>query len=151
MANIKGKKKGVRMIKKIKDFQNNGLNISQISRALGVTRNTVRKYIKTSSVETLSPAKAYEAPWAKDVDWEHVKTETNHGVMLSHYWEENIDEKKQITYVSFWREFKRRHPNIPIDMHKTYEPGVRMEFDYKGRDKGFGYVDKVTGELDRVY
>ncbi len=32
-------------------------------------------------------------------------------------------------------------------MHQCFQPGERAEFDYKGKDEGFGFVDIETGEL----
>jgi hypothetical protein len=37
------------------------------------------------------------------------------------------------------------HAISGLDLHKIYEPGLRCEFDYKGRDKEFGYFDSVAG------
>ncbi len=146
MTNLNGKKKGVRMIAKIKKFHDDGLNISQIARVLGVTRGTVRKYLKPDLSENIEP-KVYVAPWSHLINWKHVESETNFGLALSDYWEENVSDKNQITYVSFWREYKRRFPNIPIDLHKIYEPGLRCEIDFKGKDSGFGFINSETGEF----
>ena len=145
MSSKQGKAKGVRMIDKIRRLHEQGLNKSQISRALGVCRNTVSKYLGASGVKELKPA--YSAPWSDSVDWKLVKEETNRGVKLQHYWEDHIQAEGLVPYVSFWREFKRRFPEVPIDLHKVYEPGLRCEFDYKGRDADFGYFDGKGGEF----
>lgn len=146
MTAKQGKPKGKRMIKEIKRLQDLGMSKSQISRSLGICRNTVTKYLKTSGVAELGKTE-FTAGWSGSINWADVKEKTNAGVKLSHYWEQNIRDGSGITYISFWREFKRRFPNIPIDLHKIFEPGLRCEFDYKGRDKEFGYIDSVSGEF----
>jgi hypothetical protein len=52
-----------------------------------------------------------------------------------------------VSYVSFWREFKRRFPIIALDYHKEFPPGERCEADYKGVDAGVGYVDAYSGDF----
>jgi hypothetical protein len=47
-----------------------------------------------------------------------------------------------VPYVTFWREFKRRYPEVPLEMHKIHPPGERSEADYKGDAPGLGFVDK---------
>ena len=144
-----GKKKGVKMINEIKKYKEQGLNLSQISRALNVSRNTVKKYYKQlhSAVQE-DTVKTYQAPWSEKVDWAHVLREKSLGMQLAHYWEQNIESDiGGISYISFWREFRRRYPNIKLDMHQTFRPGERCEFDYKGKDSGFGYVMASTGEF----
>ena len=146
MSATRDKPKGVRMINEIKRLHKQGLNKSQIAKVVGTSRNTVRKYLNTDE-GTRELAAPFSAPWSNKIDWEDVKTKTNDGVKLSHYWEQYIDLDERITYISFWREFKRRFPSIPIDLRKVYEPGQRCEFDFKGRDSGFGYFDRVYEEF----
>ena len=57
------------------------------------------------------------------------------------------DPLKQVGYTSFWREYKRRFPQAPLEFHKTHPPGERAEFDYKGARPGFGYHDYSTGRF----
>jgi transposase len=143
---IQGMKKGVKMINEIKKYRDRGLNISEIARVLKTSRNTVKKYLKQGAHE--GSAKAYQAPWSSQVNWAHVLREESLGVQLAHYWEQNIESVIEgVSYISFWREFRRRHPNIKLDMHQAFTPGERCEFDYKGKDSGFGYVTPETGEF----
>lgn len=150
MQKAKGKVKGPRMIHEIKRLS--GLNLSQrkIAAALGISRNTVKKYLELGAKIPSPTKEPYSAPWATRVDWNQVKSETELGVCLYHYWEERIDVEgavsgAAISYTSFWREFKRRYPAIPIDFHKIHPPGERCEMDYKGETRGLGYTDPATG------
>jgi len=137
------------MINEIRKYKERGLNKSQIERALNISRNTVKKYLKQiGPANQTCSNKPYEAPWSDKIDWKHVLRERDLGVQLAHYWEQNIEsELEGISYISFWREFRRRYPNIKLDMHQTFSPGERCEFDYKGRDQGFGFIDRETGEF----
>lgn len=146
---IQGKKKGVKMINEIKKYKERGLNLSQIARAMNISRNTAKKYHKQlSSKAAENEVKPYQAPWSGNLDWAHVLREKSLGVQLAHYWEQHIEpEFEGVSYLSFWREFRRRYPNIKLDMHQTFRPGERCEFDYKGKDSGFGYVIIETGEF----
>jgi transposase len=147
MQKAKGKVKGTRMIHEIKRLSGLGLSQRKISAALGISRNTIKKYLASCSEPAAKTA--YSAPWAGGIDWTRVKSETELGVCLYHYWEEHIvttgsASDAAIGYISFWREFKRRYPLIPIDFHKIHPPGERCEMDYKGETRGLGYVDPVT-------
>jgi transposase len=149
MQKAKGKVKGPKMIHEIRRLSELGLSQRKIAGALGISRNTVIKYQQeVSGSENQKPV--YSAPWSSNVDWTKVKSETELGVSLYHYWEESIDAEKEgvkIPYSSFWREFKRRYPSIPIDFHKTHPPGERCEVDFKGETRGLGYIDSLTKDF----
>lgn len=157
--------KGPRMIKEILRLHEMGLGSERIAQALSISRNTVRRYIRKHKLalaegtppplhDALSPpaSKPYEAPWAGLVDWTVVKRRTQEGVQLRHFWEEEIQsgdgiELKTVSYVSFWREYKRRFPAVALDFHKEFPPGDRCEADYKGEEKGFGFYDPIDGRF----
>jgi len=152
---LNGKQKGQRMIKEIWRLHQIGLGKGKIAKALGVSKNTVKKYIKQKNDGTSNTINkntvSYHAPWSDVIDWQNVRSATNRGIQLQHYWEDHIQKAldKQICnipYVSFWREYKRRYPDIPIDFHKIHPPGERCEVDYKGDSHGLGYINKTTGE-----
>jgi transposase len=141
-----------------------GLSIKAVARTLGIARNTVREYLRAheaaahngEGAATAAPSVAgkqitpvYSAPWSMAIDWPAVRTATlTHGTKLSHYWEEHLPAGQPvIPYVSFWREYKRRYPEVPINFHKTHPPAERMEIDYKGQDEGLSFVDRRTGEI----
>ena len=147
MKRSNGKCKGPRMIQEIKRMNELGISRRKIALALSISRNTVDRYLEISDAPAVAPV-AYSAPWSARVEWSSVKTATEKGVCLHHYWEESSQAtpgEDFVPYVSFWREYKRRYPMIPIDFHKTHPPGERCEVDFKGESKGLGFTDKNTG------
>ena len=140
------------MIAEIQRLKAMGLGKRAVSRLLKISRNTLRKYWEPGEegVSTESGA-SYRAPWSDRIDWEAVKKKLGQGQTLLHYWEEfrevlsPEDPVQQVSYVSFWREFRRRYPESPIRFGKDFEPGSCVEIDYKGSPPGFGYIDPRTG------
>ncbi len=106
--------KGPRMIKEILRLRDMGLSKRMIAKALGCSRNTVDKYL--AEPEPLAPQPEYQAPWSEHIDWQLVSQETAKGTPLVEYWEARVEplEGMTIPYVSFWREYKRRFPHVPI-------------------------------------
>ena len=148
MQRAKGKVKGLRMIHEIRRLNALGISKRKIAGALGVSRNTVTKYLNNEGAGGCRKVE-YSAPWSAEVDWVSVKAATERGVCLYHHWEEEIvagTGSPLIPYTSFWREFKRRYPQIPIDFHKIHPPAERCEMDYKGETRGLGYTDPKTKE-----
>jgi len=166
-------RKGPRMIQEIQRLKSLGLGKKTVARALGISRNTVKQYwelgaqsgataersatveLQTTAAET-SVAVArprYEAPWAGRVDWPAVKQAVDAGEALAVWLEDRQREGGEgsalrgVPYTSFWREFKRRYAEVPLDFHKTHPPGERIEFDYKGQRPGFGYTDVQSGRF----
>ena len=77
---IRGKKLGVKMVNEVKKYKERGLNNSEIARVLGVSRNTVKKYLKKlSHGSTLESSKPFSAPWAVQINWQHVLNEKSLG------------------------------------------------------------------------
>ena len=98
------------------------------------------------------PPAVYVAPWANQVEWKLVAEGISRGQSLADHLESYQSQLdlghvlKAIPYVTFWREYRRRYPKVDLVMHKNYQPGLRAEADYKGREPAFGYIDKKTGE-----
>lgn len=170
-------RKGTQVIREIHRMKKLGLGKKEIARALGISKNTVKKYLKTeatgggylidarpsvteatnvasTAVAAIAPAaKRYSAPWSGELNWDEIKTATDEGEQLALWWEEHLaslgegHHLRAVPYISFWREFKRRYPQAPLDFHKTYPPGQHAEADYKGARPGFGYYDTKTGKF----
>lgn len=151
---LRGIAKGSRMIHEIRRLRALGLGLKKIAAALRISKNTVKKYLDadTDSVSTAVSSRCqYIAPWAHLVPWDDFHQATAAGESVSRLWEDHMVPSSDptwsgVSYVSFWREFKRRYPNVPLELHKTYHPGVRAEADYKGDAAGLGYTDLSTGE-----
>lgn len=140
------------MIQEILRLRGLGLSKRMIARALNCSRNTVDKYFESDSAAAASapPPKRYQASWSERIDWDAVRSFTGKGDPLRAFWEErviNVEGQDSIPFVSFWREYRRRFPQIPLDFHKNHPPGERCEIDYKGFDAGFGYLCPKTAEF----
>ncbi len=145
----KGKTKGPRMIHEIQRLKDMGLSKRMIAKALGCSRNTVDKYLADAASSVEQAPKEYKAPWSESVLWTAVESATSRGMALSEYWELHVvtcEATSDVPYVSFWREYRRRFPNIPIELHKIHPPGERCEIDYKGDSAGLGFIDRQTRE-----
>ena len=158
-----GHRKGPRMITEILKLKKKGLGTGKIAKALSISRNTVKTYLRqqeqaiasglvgpVANATVVSPPK-YSASWSPLVNWDVLKAATDKGEALFHYWEYHIVTSADVTlktlkYNSFWREFKRRYPEVPLEFHKIHPPGERAEFDYKGDAAGLGYIDRVSGK-----
>ena len=146
-----GKAKGPKMISEIIRLREAGLSVRAISRALNCSRNTVNKYLAAGPAAGISPPtpNTYRAPWSDSVDWDLVRRLSNiEGDPLRDIWERLSppgQPAESVPYVSFWREFKRRYPDVPLEMHKIHPPGERCEIDYKGFEEGLGYFDRASG------
>ena len=152
------------MIKEILRLKSAGLGAEKIAAALGISKNTVKSYVRkhelasvdavpgplVTALDGMPPLPSYSAPWSPLVDWQKVKDETDLGAQLRQIWEEQVqasacDELSGVPYVSFWREYKRRFPEMPLDLHRDFPPGERLEVDYKGDAPHLGYVDRGSG------
>lgn len=149
---LQGIAKGSRMIHEIRRLRALGLGLKKIASALRISKNTVKKYLDAdTSKEIVNSRSQYVAPWAHTLPWENFRQATEAGESVSQLWEDHIVVSSDpalsaVGYVSFWREFKRRYPRVPLELHKTYHPGVRAEADYKGDAVGLGYTNLATGE-----
>ena len=156
--------KGPKMIEDLVRRRANGAGFQTIALALGIARNTVKTRLKELGAYEVHEATAlllsavklptavYQPHWAKLVIWTDILKEVEGGTPIKEFWELNISENsshdlRNVPYETFWREFRRRHPNIDIHYHKQHEPGLRTEIDYKGDTHGLGYIDKSTGEF----
>ncbi|NQW45265.1 MAG: IS21 family transposase [Deltaproteobacteria bacterium] len=146
------RRKGLRMKLEIERLRGLGHGKKTISRILKISRNTVRRYWDEEVKKQENASVLYVAPWADALDWKIIEEAVSRGQTLLDYWEsyqsELQDEHvfKAIAYVTFWREYRRRYPRVDLVMHKNYQPGLRAEADYKGREPDFGFIDKKTGE-----
>jgi len=97
-----GNSKGPRMITEILRLRDMKLGTGKIAKALSISRNTVKSYIRqhdaaiasgqvgpAATAAVASPAK-YSAPWAPLVDWDSVKAATDQGKALYYHWEMHV-------------------------------------------------------------
>lgn len=153
-----GKRKGTRMLEEIQRLKSMGFGKKAIARTLAVSRNTIKKYwdeekvAKTGEDGPEAPSLlSYQAPWSERIVWDDVRKAVDRGQALAHYWElyqeglSREDLLRTVPYVSFWREYKRRCPTIPLEFGRTHPPGSSSGSRYKKNDVIF--QDAVTSVL----
>ncbi len=123
----------------------NGDGFQTIATDLNIARNTVKSRLKKVG--------AYEVIDAQKLLLAGISAATVQ-IFSPHWssWENNLApntaaDLRNVPYETFWREFRRRHPNVNVHYHKNHESGLRTEIDYKGYTHGLGYIDKATGEF----
>lgn len=159
------RKKGPKMLEDLVRRRANGDGFQTIAMDLKISRNTVKNRLKEIGAYEVTEAQnlllaglntakvAVFAPhWSSQISWEDAIKEVEGGTPIKVFWENNLisaptPDLRNVPYETFWREFRRRHPNIDIHYHKHHEPGLRCEIDYKGDTHGLGYIDKSTGEF----
>ena len=134
-----------------------GMKDRAIARALGCSRKTIKKYLgdvpstqacliegTDSRIPVLSP----EAPpegWQAGVQWEKVIADVRSGTPVKVLWEELFEDGTvPVEYPGFWKQLRRRYPELPQSMHRVFAPGSRIEIDYCD---GIEILNPATGEL----
>lgn len=127
----------------LKLFNEQGLKIRRIAKALKISRNTVRAILR----ERGRPEQAPPMPiWAKPVDWEKVKREYHGGVTLKVLAQESAPE---VTYKVFWHYFRGLVPAATesVTIRLEHKPGEKTFFDFAD---GIDVVDRRTGEKTKT-
>jgi len=126
----------------------------KISRTLGIHRDTVSKYFDQSetaptdnsgiaNVVAAAPAAA-DPQWYDTLDWQLVRDEIQKDVPISIVYGELVDDGKvPVTYPAFWKQLRRRAPNLKTTMVRVFAPGSRIEIDYCD---GIDIVNVANGE-----
>lgn len=167
------------MIKETSRVANAGLNVKivdeilrlnslkftkrQISRALGIHRNTVTKYLEqheremaaqasrtpvqvlASPAVSVAAAVATPSSWVGTIDWQAVRDEILKSVPIQIVYEELFDQGKvPVTYPAFWKQLQKRAPLLKTTMVRAFAPGSKIEIDYCD---GIDIVNVQTGEF----
>lgn len=147
-------------LKQVLQLQSDGVSIREIARRVGISRNSVRKYLlRLRTSETNSDRDLADKAYCNDLlelDAERLRQVTAHfsttGAELS---------KTGVTRQLLWREYLDRHPdgysysrychhleqylkNRDLSMHLEYQPGDMTMIDFAG--KKMYYIDPSTGE-----
>lgn len=140
-----------------------GCKIKEIKRRTGVSRNTIRKYLRLLNGRSLSELTSSElASLLYENDFTEVTSE-RYNTLVDHF-KNCSSELKQtgVTRQLLWLEYKESNPqgyeysqycqhlkafhhNKDVVMHLEHIPGQEMMIDYAG-DK-LSYVNTETGEL----
>jgi hypothetical protein len=122
-----------------------GLKKKAVARTLKCSITTVKKYWNFGEQEVVV-APVIESPaWTEAVDWDEVKSEASRGTPVNVLWEELSESGKiSVQYAGFWKQLRKRFPNLPATMHRIFAPGSRAEIDYCD---GIDLIDPLTGEI----
>lgn len=147
-------------LKQLRQLQEDGIAIREIARRVGISRNSVRKYLSRLADQPIGADKDLaEAAYKNDLfelEAERLKQVTTHF----------ISTRKELTRTGvtrqlLWTEYIAQHPdgysysrychhlqvflkNRDMAMHMEYTPGDMIMMDYAG--KHLYYVDTSTGE-----
>lgn len=135
-----GKEMAQAVQEEIKRLKNLGIKDRAIARALGCSRNTVAKYLKPFVAK--GPIQNH---WAQFLDWPHLIAEFEKGVPTLVLWEELLENQKiSVQYSGFWKQLRKRCPELKKSMVRVFAPGSRAEIDYAD---GISIIDPFTGEI----
>ena len=159
-------------IKRILELQNEGHSIRQTERLTGLSRNTIREYLRRIAANGLSFHQALHLNdeslaaivYADDIELSKAGRSKDERYTV---FEQHVDyfslelRKRGVTRQLLWEEYRRQNPDgyaysqfcehlsryIQRDhavMHFTHRPAEQLQVDFAG-DK-LGYIDSSTGE-----
>jgi hypothetical protein len=156
------KKKGPRMVREIFRLRAAGLGTKAIARSLGISKNTVKAYLRgqeelasagvaPNEAQTAKLTSVTQPAWTFQVDWEACHEEVRSGTPLSSWWDDHVATVKTgdvagVPYITFWRHFGKRYPRINLEYHKQHPPGKSCEIDFKGEDPELVFWSRETNE-----
>ena len=159
-------------IKRIIEFHQQGRSIRQIERLSGISRNTIREYVRriSQSNQSLDELLKLEDESLMDImqvdaiEKNHSgrSTDDRYGTIESklEYYKAEL-ARRGVTRQLLWREYRSDHPDgygysqfcehlgryLKRDqavMHFVHRPGEQLQVDFAGGK--LGYVDRSTGE-----
>lgn len=122
---MKGKSRA--MIDQIRLLHGKGHKIKKIASMLGISKNTVRRYVRE---QTIAPVETPPRSAARvAVDWEFALGQVSLGRPVKRVYEEMMPA---ISYAHFTRELRKRNdkPAIVTAVRLHHEPGERVQVDY---------------------
>lgn len=135
------------MIDQILAMHQSGHPIRKISKALGISRNTVRRYLRQADdpgATVLPPAKitarAVGPAWAAGLDWEGIVKAKRRGVTSAQLF---VEHEPPVGYSRFCH-YLRQHLHSPVKpaIKLDHIPGERTQIDYTD---GVWIIDPKTG------
>lgn len=160
-------------IKQVHQLWMDGVKIKEISRRTGISRKTVKKYLRQLGVLTTHPHDSEElkmsdqqlagivynndtAPVSDkrlEALYDHFKKATidlsQTGVTRKNLWEDYIEEHEDgYHYSQYCNLFSQYLQNTDPAFHWEYTPGEFIQADFAG--KKLSYVDRETGEIKPV-
>lgn len=148
-------------LKQVLQLKDDGVSIREIALRVGISRNSVRKYLgKLQHKDSLPDKELAEQAYNN----ESILHKTARLHQLIQYFKTTGDERRKtgVTRQLLWNEYLLKHPDgygysqycyhlaqwfkqADLAMHMEYTPGDMMMIDFAGKKQS--YVDKETGEI----
>ena len=148
-------------LKQILQLKNDGIGIREIARRIGISRNSVRKYLSVLNVSTNELSNKELAEKAYNNDQLELNTQ-KHQLVFEHFKSAQADlHKTGVTRKLLWKEYLQVHPDgygysqycyhlneylkhKDVTMHLEYKAAELLMIDFAGKKQH--YVDMQTGE-----
>jgi len=152
-------------VKQVIRMHESGVPKKEISRRLGISKNTVKEYIKKAEAKNLSPPEVLqkETTELEGIFSASIYTDEKYLQLESQFpYIEKELRRTGVTRQLLWHEYKHRHPDgygysqfcfhfarwqktSNVSMHMEHEPGDKTFIDFAG--KKLSYIDRETGEV----
>ena len=136
--------KSFEMIKQIIELRSQGHSIRKIACALSLSRNTVRRYLRSEEAVVAS-AKTTSKKWSDSFDWEHAIKEVSAGATVQQVYKEMVPP---VSYNRFCFHVRRRikKPVKPA-VRQSHPPGQKCFIDFCD---GIAITDRATGRKTKT-
>jgi transposase len=122
-----------------------GLSIRKVALALGVSRQTIRRYQRpgASAADLLDP---HSVDWDAAIDWQTVSSERAKGANVKQLHQEFAPE---VTYGRFRRRLLAKlPPKVKPTLRLEHKPGEQAQVDYAD---GIPIIDRATGVSTKTH
>ena len=136
-----------RMHEQVRVLIESGVSIRKVAQSLGISRQSVRKYMAEKKPAMASNVCAEEATSVEQgIDWGKVLEMRAKGVSVKQLHTEYAPE---ISYWSFWCQLTGRRTKVPnVTLRMEHKPAERTEIDYAD---GIAVIDPRTGEAKKTH
>jgi transposase len=140
-------RKTASMQKQIQVLLSQGLSIRKVAHALGVSRQTVRKFGAEAAADSEEqPAAQLPATWDAAVNWQAVGQEVARGATIKQLHQETAPE---VSYTRFRRRLLDRVPKqATATIRLEHKPAEQVQIDYCD---GVSIVDPTTGAITKTH
>lgn len=151
---------GMEQLKQVLQLHNDGISIREIARRVGISRNSVRKYLlRLNTAADSSDRELADKAYNNDLlelEAERLRQVIHHfntagaelsktGVTRQLLWQEYLDEHPDgYSYSRYCYHLSGYLKNRDVSMHLDYEAADMIMIDYAGKKQY--YVDAATGE-----
>ncbi|MEZ4742290.1 MAG: IS21 family transposase [Bdellovibrionota bacterium] len=145
--------KSKKMIDQIRTLHQKGYPIKKIANSLEVSKNTVRKYIRSITQQEedhvgaeFTRIKNNSAAWQKEYDWDEIVKKKATGKTSKQLFNEY---QPPVAYMSFARIIKQRlEKGLAPSLRLIHSPGEKTQVDFS---TGIYIVDRKTGKQTKTH